>query len=578
MDYFERMRRQRRVNVVRQEPVAPRPAGEKKVTETQRILALPKVSYDALQPGQMTARLAKTGGKYTLFPIQEQALHAIEECGGGFFPIGVGHGKSFIACLAATVLEADYAIILAPASTVRQLQGVYDDLRAHFKLVPAKIMSYAMLSRPNGTGLLRELTERYSKIALVCDEAHRLKRLESARTKRVIRYMKEFPETAFVALSGTMTSKSLKDFSHLSQLALRENSPVPRDRYHLETWSQVIDVEGLPGRNEWRMITPLVEWAGMTLHGLRGRARREAVRQAFQARMRATAGVVASTEGSIGCSLNLHLLNRVTVPDRIQQMMLAVADPGVDPGGEIIPDEAAAWRTTRNLAAGFYYIWDWPDGEDLEWLRARRDWNRWVRRELLNHSAEGYDSPFLVANRVIREIKDGQNRGIHRSWNRWAIEKQKPTPPTLPVWVDRYLIKEAVSWMNKQKEPVLLWYESRAIGEELERQGLQIYGAGANPPNEAHDCAMSIKAHGIGKNLQSWSNQLVIEPPTGGLIWEQLLGRTHRIGQEADEVECSIYTHVEPYARALATAKEQAKYISDASGNTQKLLFATFAQ
>ena len=576
-DYLQRLRERRTRG--RAEMPSSGSAVSAKKTESQRILSIPVRTYHDITPGEITRSLAKPGCGFELRLIQEAALTAIKECRGGFFPIGVGHGKSFIACLAASVLECDFAIIFAPASTVRQLQEQYDDLRAHFRLVPARIMSYATLSQPKGTTLLTELVETYSadKVVLVCDEAHRLKRLESARTKRIIRFMRANPKVSFVALSGTMTSKSLRDFSHLAELCLRDNSPVPRDRYHLNCWSECIDVDGRPGQTEWRQLGPLAKWAGMDLSTVRGQRRKEMVRKAFQKRMRSAPGVVASKEGSIGCSLNIQRVRDLVVPDDVTQMMRAVSDAGIDPAGDIIPDDVTAWRTLRHLAAGFYYKWDWEDGEeDLDWLRARRDWNRFVRHELMDNSEEGYDSPFLVAAKINRELEAGQNRAIHRAWRNWQREKIKPAPPTIAVWVDCYLINYSLDWLSKQKTPAILWYESSAVGEALRERGLTVYGAGQEPPREAHPCAMSIKACGIGKNLQSWSQQLVIEPPTGGLIWEQLLGRTHRQGQQADEVSCSILQHVEPYTRALESAVIQAHYIFDSSGNAQKLLFATF--
>jgi len=556
----------------------------KTLTETQRILALPVETYQDLEPGSITARLRLPDGAIELQPIQETALHAIEKCHGGLFPIGVGLGKTFIACLAGTILDSHFALILAPASTVQQFQDQYDMLQSHFRLVPAKIMSYAMLSRPDGTTPLNDIISKYSaaKVVLVCDEAHRLKRLESARTKRVIRFMQANPQVAFVALSGTLTSKSLKDFSHLAAMALRNGSPVPRDHYHLNTWAECIDVDGRPGRMQWRMMHSLAEWAGMPILNTRGQRRKTLVRKAFQHRLRTTTGVVASKRGSIECSLNLQLIEGIPVPDKITQLMYQISELGVDPAGEIITDDITAWRTTRHLAAGFYYRWDWPGGiEDRKWLSARRDWNRHVRSELQNKSREGYDSPFLVSQKVDEETLSGGHKAIHRSWIAWQTEKLKPTPPTVSVWVSPYLINHALEWLERQTEPAILWFESGAIGEALKEKGLPVYGAGDNPPTEAHNCGMSIKAHGIGKNLQKttesqgWATQLVIEPPTGGLTWEQLLGRTHRQGSIADEVVCSVFQHLDPYTRSLTNAITEAQYIFDSSGNSQKLLFST---
>jgi hypothetical protein len=89
-------------------------------------------------------------------------------------------------------------------------------------------------------------------------------------------------------------------------------------------------------------------------------------------------------------------------------------------------------------------------------------------------------------------------------------------------------------------------------------------------------CAMSIRAHGTGKNLQKWCSQLVLSPPTGAKTWEQLLGRSHRLGQEADEVQCWIYQHTHAFKEAITRARIGAQYIVNISGNQQKLLYASY--
>jgi hypothetical protein len=59
--------------------------------------------------------------------------------------------------------------------------------------------------------------------------------------------------------------------------------------------------------------------------------------------------------------------------------------------------------------------------------------------------------------------------------------------------------------------------------------------------------------------------------------WEQLIGRTHRQGQLADEVEVYVFAHG-AFADALETARERAKYIENTTGNTQKLLLASWLE
>jgi len=131
--------------------------------------------------------------------------------------------------------------------------------------------------------------------------------------------------------------------------------------------------------------------------------------------------------------------------------------------------------------------------------------------------------------------------------------------------------------VSKQSGPVIVWYQSRAVEEALRERDMMVYGAGQNPPMQGHTCAMSIAAHGVGKNLQhGWSKQLILETPSSGKVWEQLLGRTHRPGQEADVVEAVVYQHTRAYSGALCKSVEDAEYIQDTTGSRQKLLFCTY--
>jgi hypothetical protein len=79
--------------------------------------------------------------------------------------------------------------------------------------------------------------------------------------------------------------------------------------------------------------------------------------------------------------------------------------------------------------------------------------------------------------------------------------------------------------------------------------------------------------HGKGKNLQAWNRQLVIEPPASGTVWEQLLGRTHRQGQRADDVIAVVYQHTDRVRAAVDRATAQARYIEQTQGTPQKMVF-----
>jgi hypothetical protein len=55
---------------------------------------------------------------------------------------------------------------------------------------------------------------------------------------------------------------------------------------------------------------------------------------------------------------------------------------------------------------------------------------------------------------------------------------------------------------------------------------------------------------------------------------EQLLGRTHRDGQTADEVTADIVVSSAEHVLAFDQAKRDARFLEDLTGQNQKLLFA----
>lgn len=556
-------------------------------TCTKRIVALPIRKRKNTEWVQDT--LEKRCGGVTLRPLQREALAEIATVGGGFFPIGVGHGKTLIALLAGPILECEVAILLVPASLRIQMNEELSRFSSVFKtLEKTHVLSYEELSRPEGTDLLNTLCSAagdYSKVVMICDEAHRLKRLQSARTMRVVRFMQEHPKVHFVALSGTMTSKSLRDFSHLAELALRESSPVPHDRNHLESWAEVVDVDGRPGRYDWERIRPLWEWKfgkdKDRFFGLRTETRRSQVRIAFQERMRATQGIVCSEEGSLGSSLNLEEV-KGTVEEKITHLYDTVLELEEDPAGNVITDPLHKHRVLNQLAHGFYYQWDWGETpEDLRepWLWRRNQWGRNVRAELARRARANYDSPHLVEARVREEIREGKSNGIHKALVEWDEIKNDAHPKPFAVWVDDSPIQHALNLLDGLEGPGILWFQGKAIEEKIKslRPSFEICGAGKTfDQTSSRPLALSIRAHGVGKNLQAWSHQVVLSPPSSGSAWEQLLGRTHRAGQMADEVSVKVVQTYPIQESALLSAKKDARYIEETTGNIQKLNFCNW--
>ncbi len=552
------------------------------LTETQRVVRLPVREYAG---ADLTSKYRAAGGTWDLRPIQSQALAALADADGGLFSIGVGWGKTIIAFLAARALGAQYAIILVPASTAKQMARMQAEIATHFDVRPCTIVPYSKLSRAEGTRYLEQLLKDSGcadkDVVVVADEAHKLRYKTSARTKRVIRFLQAHEDVRFVAMSGTLTSKKLEDMGHLAEMALRDSSPLPRTGADLVAWGRCIDVDGEPGGADWVMVRPLWDrYNDDALYSKRGMERKAMMRKAFSKRFRSSPGVVASEQGALGCSLEIHT-RRLDVPEELSRTYKQVKRSSTLPNEEPLEDDVAVWRALKQISAGFYYIWDWPGEPDYEWWDAKREWGRNVRRELSVFAEEGYDSPLLVSNRVGREAIAGSRGAIHRAWLGWmgsGLNKRK-APPTKAIWLDSFVVDDAMAWVAQQSEPVILWYQSKAMETALRERGLVVYGAGQEPPQQGHTCAMSIAAHGVGKNLQhGWSKQLVLEMPSSGKVWEQLLGRTHRPGQEADVVEVYIYEHTAAYKQAISKAVEDAKYIEDTTGSKQKLLYCTYCE
>ena len=546
-------------------------------TEMERVIALPVVNYD----GNIDLeQIQKEDRKIELRLIQRQALQAIAECRGGFLPIGVGEGKTYIGLLAGSVLDADLCVYVGPAQVIKQIKRERNTLSRDFRLIKITAMSYGCLSRPNGTAILTELFKESKRPLLVLDEAHKIRHGTAARTKRVIRFLQSRPETMVVAMSGTLTSKSLNDFSHLAEMCLRERSFMPRDTSEIRRWAECLDAKARPIYAALRWLDPLREWAALqdreqfqTLSYV-PRYMKEQARKAFALRMRSAAGVVASADTSVKASLRILRLLDLPIPDEVATKIRNVYHTGTGPNGDAIVDDLERWRVLRQLAAGFWYRWVWKDGVvDHTWLDARNDWNRHVRHELETQAREGYDSPALVRGKIESELLNGRvQRPLHRALQTWMAQEHKSEPPVEAVWISDYLIKATVHWSMRQKRPVLVWYESQAVQERLKDYGLQMYDDRVTL--DLGPVAASIRSHGTGLNMQGWDCQIVIEPPSGGATWEQLLGRTHRLGQESDTVTCAVWQHADILRSSFNNAGDDARFIAAVTGVPQRLEYA----
>jgi hypothetical protein len=507
---------------------------------------------------------ARPGAKLKLWPLQNAALHELSLANGGFLSISVGGGKTLVSLLAADAMQSRRMVLLVKPQLRQQLY--HRDVpfySKHFKIPLDRIhvVSYNELSSVKR----RDVLDKINPDLIVADEAHSLRMLSSARTRRFVRYMRQHPGTRFVALSGTMSKRSIKDYAHLIEFALRKNSPLPVSFRVLEEWAEALDVSDEPK-------DPGV----LRLFCVNG----EGVREGYQRRVNETLGVVASAEGSLGTSL-IIAPRTLALPPVVMDRLFN-KDTGLyatwQVGEEALADGMALNRAARQIVSGFYYEWKWKDGKrDAEWIMARRAWHKAVRTYLQHNSRAGMDSPFLLA----RAAQEG--RWDCPAWAGWAAVKDRPEPQTVATWLSPFMVRDAVIWARervKAKENGIIFYEHNALGQAIAQVGeLPIFGAGADATTadvkKTPVIVCSIRAQGEGKNLQAWNRMLVTAPPANGLAWEQMIGRQHRPGQQADEVIVEPYLHCDEFRNAFESALKDAAYIEETQGSKQKLLFAT---
>ncbi len=504
-------------------------------------------------------------GEMSLRGVQAQALFELMAHGGLLAPMGVGTGKTLVFLLASIVLGLKRAIGLWPAALLEKTERERRELLRHWRLDKGlQLFTYEMLGRECSARWL----EKKQPDGIITDESHCLKNPDAARTRRVKRWMSDHPKTKFVAMSGTLTKNSVRDFAHLARWALTpEGAPVPMHEGELGEWADALDERVQP----LKRVRPGVLVRLARPEDIVPGDDTATARRAFHRRLVETPGVVCSLNAEqVDCSLsvtaNIYPVNSVT-DSNFEKLRLMWETPD----GWALSEAVDVWRHARELAIGFHYVWDPRPPE--EWLEARRAWAKFVR-DVLSRS-RSLDSEKQVRSAVLAgDLKQGRE-----IWNAW--EEIRPTFQVnqKAVWHDESALNICAEWMSDNVG--IVWTDHTFFGHELSRRtkwpyfGQQGLDARGNSILDVKGPIIaSVAANGTGKNLQRYRHNLITACPTGAAVWEQLLGRTHRPGQLADEVTAEVLVgcveHVDAWARALA----EAEMARDLFGAPQKILYA----
>ena len=522
----------------------------------------------------------------------------------------VVHNTGIDILTAMVVPGCKVAALLLPPSLVPQLKHDYKLWSQHFRVpnmaggvegVPfvadgrpvLELIPYSKLSHTSCAVTLKQLQPD----VMIWDECHNVRKpasgRPSVRSRRVMEFRRAFPKTRFFVHSGTVTQKSIHDYVLHAAFALKAGCPLPLDKHVLEEWAGALDAPA--AFQEQREPGALMR---LCRPG-------ETVRQGFRRRLVETPGIIATDENSLGVSLTYLERKPGHLPEVIRSAIAGVQATNCRPDGE--PFHADPLRKAdclRQLAAGFYYRWKFPRGEPREvidyWFDCRKAYAKELG-ERLNRPSDGMDSPLLCWVAAARWFdgyswtdKAGNHhqepprsrKGPHPVWasdtfEEWRRVKDSVKPETETMWLHDYLAEDAAKWAAE--DVGIVWYDHEAFGRRVqELTGLHRFEGGPKFDEalllEKGDKSIlcSIESHGTGKKLHRFSRNLVANMPKK-CPWEQLIGRTHRVGQEADEVFVYVYRHTESYADAFDKAYERSKYVDETQakglGTSQKMLY-----
>jgi hypothetical protein len=565
--------------------------------ELERILALPRrpiVDPDSEEAAALAAQLTERLRKVPvdqlfpgpLRPIQAMALREAWTAQGGFFPIGVGHGKMLLAALMFSVF-ARPGIYICRGDGKRDAELYFNKYRQSWKMPGAgaiRVMTYELLSNPSSAAqqtvsghVVPGRLDRFKPQIIVADECHMLASSGSAVSRRLRDYLQEHPECIFVAMTGTPFKTSINDAAHVMDWALKENSPLPRTYKERMAWAGALDAQqGMlgavePGALEVFRPPGKPSWQSMT---------KAEARRAVGLRILETPGVVGTQEPPVDIPITVTSFQPDEECDTLNELFEQLRSTWALPDGTQISDPKAMARHEKNLSLGYWMRYD-PEPPP-EWRQARNTWAKFCRRALKHNKRKVYSESLLKA--AIRKGQFQSGAMLLQNWEEQCEAERKRTglrePNTECVWESEEMLEAVAGWLAQY--PGLIWVEHIGLGEKLRDYfNIPYYGSGGGldiktntniRDHKGGPAIASFAACSVGKNLQGfWSNNLWLGiPPT-----EQAMARTHRPGQKASVVTNHVYLGCARHLESFELARNmRAAFASEITLSDQKLSFA----
>lgn len=633
----------RRIESVATADPSEAPSDVRRITNLELVHPLTPPESEWVSSQKILASAYADG--FRLTESQANGIYAFERYRGLLGSIGVGRGKTLLSLLIAQVVHGSWgmhrSMLIVPSQVVAQLRD--RDIRWARSRIPLNfpiyflcdggvnarrtmamsgrrglyVWTYSLLSARDADDVLAAIKPQH----ITLDEAQNAANFSAARTKRLLRYILDRHPTG-AAMSGTLSSKSIKDYFHLSAWALGNQSPLPLAKPLVEDWAALLDAQAMseddPVISAGRAspMSPLISWARNNFpnrpipHTVSG------FREAYRLRITHNPGVVSSGDADIGTSLTI---TNDPVPHHekaegwtaLKELMDKVEMRWETPNDDPIEYALHQYKWLYELTAGFWHRLSWPTpdavsrrkgvsideaidivGRSMQAHELHNVYAKCLRTWLERNARPGLDSPFLVGGDMERYGAANVGEELYDTWVQWkeSCSEDLVDRDSTAIRVSDYKIREAVAWASKHRgKGGIVWVHHQEIGrwcfEMLRDADIDaIHCPAGSAQNEriideanANKIVVaSMTAHGTGKNLQHFREQFFLQWPRPAKVAEQVLGRTHRLGQKADDLVVHTCNTTEFDHQNFAATLIDALYIHQTLGNRQKLIICGY--
>lgn len=541
-----------------------------------RIAQLPRRQWRDLEDESveaLSACLKTSAGVQRLRGLQAVGIRESAELGGAYIMGRVGIGKTLITLLVGEFMREERVLILVPGGIKAKTEDEFEEYRKDWNGIPGeryKLLGYSDVSRFPKEGMsIQKLWGGLGPTMIVCDEADKLRRVQPGDTSGLALQVSDFldanPHCKLVACTGTPDKHSIMDYAHILKWCLGENSPLPTNYDDLCDWAEVID------KGDTRCARKVCAQLGIDPTD-----DIEAIREAYQDRLRATPGVIISDDQfdgplafesillePVGMEAHFHRLRKLN--QRPDGWDLSPEGPSEEEQRN--PDRVTAggvWSVGRQLALGFCYVADPVPPEP--WMECRRQYFRAVRAALK-----------LRIYYTEQQFKQAACQGLlpkpawQKAYEAWELMRPTFTPGSRSLWLSDHALDYCTDW---GQEPGIVWVDHIAFGHELSKRTGWSYFQGGGKDHRGrqidklykkgrHATETVIAARGAnstGRNLQAWNRHLVTAVPANNRDFEQMVGRSHREDQDRAvkvDVLVSCMEHSDSIQKVLDDAVRQ---------------------